>query len=215
MALVDEERETRAEPTGTSDNRYPAMVLGAVLVVIGGLWLLDVVDVIDLRAAVVLPAALAVVGLALIIGAWDGPHTGLVVVGVLLTGAVLAAAVTPPNAFRGGIGERSFVVTEQADLDARYDVGVGELFLDMGDLTLTESADVDVTVGAGDMRVVVPDDVAVSVGASVGAGQIDLFGTEREGLSVSESYVSDGFDDAEVRLVLDLDVAAGSIEVTR
>ena len=51
--------------------------------------------------------------------------------GAFLTVAVIAAAVAPPNAFVGGIGERSYVVTEADQLAPRYDVGVGDLRLDL------------------------------------------------------------------------------------
>jgi len=93
---------------------YGAIVIGALLVVVGGLWLLDIAGVIALEAAIVLPAVLAVIGLGLIFGAWNGPHPGLVVAGVFVTIAVLAVAAAPPDAFHGGIGERSIIVTDKA-----------------------------------------------------------------------------------------------------
>ena len=202
-------------PTRLGSPTYGAAVLGVILVLAGGLWFLDILDVVDLRAAIVLPAALAVVGAALVAGAWDGPHSGLVVAGVILTGAVVAAAVAPANAFRGGIGERTFVVTQADDLAPRYDVGVGDLVLDLSGLSLDRVAEVDATVGAGELRVILPEDLAVDIDASAGAGEVRLLGEQQDGLSVADTYTSDGFDGASVRLTLDLDVAAGNIEVTR
>ena len=46
-------------------------------------------------------------------------------------------------------------------------------------------------------------------------GQVDLFGEVNDGLSVTNTYTSDGFESATVTLTLDLDVAAGNIEVDR
>jgi len=191
------------------------VVTGALLVVVGGLWLLDATDVVDLRVAIVLPAVLAVIGLALIVGAFDGPHPGLAVAGVFVSLAVLAVAAAPPDAFHGGIGERTIRVTDQADLLARYDVGLGELRIDLSELDLTESAEMEATVGAGDLTITLPPDLAVDINASAGAGQVDLFGEVNEGLSVTNTYTSDGFESATVTLTLDLDVAAGNIEVDR
>jgi hypothetical protein len=191
------------------------VVTGALLVVVGGLWLLDATDVVDLRVAIVLPGVLAVIGLALIVGAFDGPHPGLVVAGVFVSLAVLAVAAAPPDAFHGGIGERSIRVTDQADLAARYDVGLGELSLDLSDLDMTESAEIEATVGAGELTIMLPQDLAVDISASAGAGQVDLFGEVNEGLSVTDTYTSHGFESATVTLTLDLDVAAGNIEVDR
>jgi hypothetical protein len=184
-----------------------------LLIVAGGLWMLDALDVVELRVAIVLPTILAVVGIALIIGAFDGPHTGLVVAGVFLSLAVIAVAAAPENAFHGGIGERTIRVTDETLLAPRYDVGLGELTLNLSQLTLTESTEVAATVGAGEIRVLLPSDIPVSIEASAGAGQIDLLGQTADGISVSKTYVSDEFETAEVTLTLDLDVAAGNIEV--
>jgi hypothetical protein len=206
-----------SQPTSEQETRprrpYGAMVAGALLVVVGLLWLLDATNVIELRAAIVLPSILAVIGLALIFGAFDGPHTGLVVAGVFVTIAVIAAAVAPPNAFHGGIGQRSIHVTEEANLAPAYDVGVGELNLDLSDLELTEPAEVDITVGAGDVTLTLPPDVAVDVSASAGAGRVDLLGQTSDGLSVHRTYTSEDFETAIVTLTVDIDVAAGNIEV--
>ena len=68
------ERPETTQAPAPQRGRYGAIVTGALLMVVGGLWLLDVTDVIDLEAAMVLPVALGVIGLALIIGSFDGPH---------------------------------------------------------------------------------------------------------------------------------------------
>lgn len=205
---------TEAVP-GSKHRPYGAIVTGALLIVVGGLWLLDAVDLIELRAALVLPAALAVIGIALIIAAFDGPHTGLVIAGVFVALAAVAFAAAPENAFHGGIGQRNIIVTDQSTLAPRYDVGLGELRLDLSDLEMTESAEVAATIGAGDMTILLPADVPVTIQASAGAGRIDLLGETSEGISVSRSYTSDDFEVAAVTLTLDLDVAAGNIEVDR
>ncbi|HLF59925.1 MAG TPA: LiaF domain-containing protein [Acidimicrobiia bacterium] len=204
-------------PTGLSpkSRHFGAVVTGSLLMIVGGLWLLDVLDVIELEAAIVLPAVLIAIGLALTIGAFSGPHAGLVVAGVFVTIAVLAAAATPPDAFNGGIGERTVAVTNEANLAPQYNVGLGELRLDLSDLNMTEPADVAATVGAGDLIVFLPPDLPVTIDASAGAGEIDLLGEVESGISVSRSYTSDGFDSAAVTLTLELDVAAGNIKVER
>lgn len=211
--------EADTSPTPTPPPRRPdgfgPIVLGGVLVLVGGLWLLDAVEVIDVRAAVVLPAVLAVVGVALIVGSFDGPHSGLVTLGVFLTVAVVMAAVFPANPFGGGLGQRVYRVSDAADLESGYGVGLGELELDLGDLALSEPAHVDVTVGAGEMRVVLPAGGEVRVDASAGAGEIDLLGETADGVSVSRTYTSSGYDDSGSALTLDLNVGAGEIEVTR
>lgn len=209
--------ETR-EPVVTKPEpprRFGSLVLGAILVGVGALWFLDALDVISIRAGVVLPAMLAVVGLALVVGSFDGEHSGLVVFGVFLTVAVVISAVAPVDAFRGGVGERQFRAESAADLAPDYRVGVGDLTLDFTDLELTESATVRASVGAGTLRVDLPEGLAVRIEARTGAGEVELFGEKTEGLSASRSYESPGFDPAQPGLTLDLDVGAGEIEVDR
>src|SRR5690606_7865393 len=94
-------------PPGRIRLDYTTWVVGTFLVLVGLLWLLDVTGVSTLRLAVLLPVLLALVGLALVLGAWNGSHGGLVVVGVLLTLTVLTMALTPVDAFRGGVGKRT------------------------------------------------------------------------------------------------------------
>lgn len=208
-------------PTPTEPGRAPkpaqpygTVIAGAVLLVLGVLWLLDATGVLDVRLAVVLPAVLAAVGVALTIGSFTGPHPGLITFGVFLTIATLVVALAPAG-FQGGIGERNIRVTQQTELEARYEVGLGKLDLDMGDLVMTQSAEVRVSVGAGEIRIILPDDVAVRVETSVGAGEIDLLGERADGLSPGLTHTSPGFDSASVTLTIDVNVGAGKIEVRR
>lgn len=204
-----------APPTKPSSRTYGPVVAGLLLVAVGLLWFLDVLDVIELRFALVVPAVLAVIGLALIIGAFDGPHTGLVIAGVFVTIATLALAVVPDGVFSGGVGERNIVVADQSELKERYDLGLGEMNLDLSDLDLTSSASIAASVGAGQLRITLPPDIPVAIEARVGAGEIDLLGEGADGISVDLDHKSDGFDTAPITLTLDLSVATGEIKVER
>ena len=207
--------ETMSRRVGPQGRPYGSLVAGAILIVLGVLWLLDVSDVLELRLNIVLPAILIVIGLALVVGARNGPHSGLVVWGLLISLVVVASATIPLTAFSGGVGERDILVTDQARLESTYSVGVGDLRLDLSDLTLTESAVVEVSVGAGELTVALPADVPVDIEASTGAGEIILLGDTRDGIGVRHSYRSEGFATAPVTLSLDLRTAAGKIEVSR
>jgi hypothetical protein len=158
---------------------------------------------------------LIIFGLALIIGATDGPHSGLVVAGLFLAFAVVIAAVVPATSFAGGVGQRLFRVTQQTSLSSNYEVGFGDLRLDLRDLEMVESAEVAVSAGAGQITVLLPESVPVDITASSGAGQVNLLGETSEGLAVSREYTSESYDIADIRLTLVIDVTAGAIEVTR
>ena len=92
--------------------------------------------------------------------------------------------------------ENAPYVTDEADLATTDDVGVGGLRLDLSELTMTESAAVDVTIGAGDMTVALPPEVPVDVSASVGAGQT-TFSVRSARASRQSTYTSEGDEAAD------------------
>lgn len=193
---------------------YGHTVAGLVLVVLGAVWLADVADVVQLRASLLLPGLLTVVGVALVVGSLTGPHPGLLTVGVLLALATIFSALSPPEAFRGGIGQRTWTVSDVAELKPSYEVGLGDLTLDLSALTIEGDRSVQVSVGAGNLVVRVPAGVPVRVEASVGAGDISLFGEKANGLSVERTINREGPATAPGQLRLDLEVGAGEIEVS-
>lgn len=201
-------------PGGVASS-WGATTVGLVLVLLGAAWLLDLGGVIELRAALVLPALLTLVGVALIVGSLRRPHPGLIAFGTILTLLVAVAAVAPPEAVRGGLGERHHAVTQASELDDQYEVGIGDLVLDLSDLELTDARDVRVTVGAGNLDVELPADLAVDIKAKSGAGEIILFDDKAEGVGLDKEHRDDGYTADGPGLALTLEIGAGSIEVTR
>jgi hypothetical protein len=207
--------EPRDLPPQPKRSRFGSYLGGAVLVLLGGLWALELAGTIDIRLAVVLPSLLIIFGLALILGATDGPHSGLVVAGLFLAIAVVIAAAVPATSLAGGVGDRLFRVTQQTSLSSSYEVGFGDLRLDLRDLEMVESAEVTVSAGAGQITVLLPESVPVDIAASSGAGQVNLLGETSEGLAIHREYTSESFDTADIKLTLVIDVTAGAIEVTK
>ena len=199
----------------TTTSSWSATTVGLVLVLLGAAWLLDLGGVIELRAALVLPALLTLVGVALIVGSLRRPHPGLIAFGTILTLLVAIAAVAPTEAVRGGLGERHHAVTQMSELDDQYEVGIGDLVLDLSELELTEAREIRVTVGAGNLDVVLPGDLAVDIQAKSGAGEIILLDDKVEGVGLEKDYRDDGYTDSGSGLALTLEIGAGSIEVTR
>lgn len=198
-----------------SSDGFGQVAVGVLLLVLGSIWLADTVDLIRLRAAIVLPGLLAATGLAIMIASVRGPHPGLMTLGVFLTVATVFASLAPPEAIRGGIGQRRHHVESQTELDSRYELGLGDMTLDLGGLELIEDEQVSVTMGAGDLLVILPPDLAVDIEASAAAGELILLGDQVDGVSLEQSFRSDGLDEAPVRLELELEIGAGRIEVTQ
>lgn len=203
--IIDEGRASNFPTYGT-------IVTGIVLVILGTVWLLDAADLVSVRLTMVVPIALAVVGLALIVGSFRGQHPGLVTLGVFLTIATLLISFVPAG-FRGGIGDREIIVTQESQLEERYDLALGKLTLDLAGLEMTESATIAMSVGAGEIQVRVPSGVPFRVEASVGAGEVLVRDEASGGIMPTHNYSSPGFDTAPITLTINLNVGAGKVEV--
>jgi phage shock protein PspC (stress-responsive transcriptional regulator) len=124
------------------------------------------------------------------------------------------AAVTLES-FRGTgplFGSREIVVTDPADLSGDYSADIGNLTLDLSDLSLETARTVDVSVDAGEIVVYVPDDLSVAVTATVGAGDVILPDVDRSGFDLEETWTT-GEDDPLLELDLAVDTGQITVEV--
>jgi hypothetical protein len=189
-------------------------VLSAILIAVGVFWLLDAAGVIQVSWGAILPAALIVVGLALIAGARTGRHGGLIALGVVLT-VLLALASSLNVPLAAGVGDRTYTPGSTRDLPSRYRLAFGTLKVDLRGMQVSEPVvEVQAQVGFGELVVRVPNGIALEVHGRVTGGQFVVLGEERNGLNVDDTVrVAD--PGAGSRLVLDLSAGFGSIEVER
>ena len=188
------------------------IVLGVVLLLVGLLWLLDAVGAVGLRWGVVLPAALTVVGVALLATARRGAHGGLVAAGIVLSVLVLSASLVPVTTTVAGVGERDVQPSSAAEAEAGYELGMGSVTVDLtGTDGLRDGLTVPVRVGIGEVVVVLPEGVGAQVEANVGIGEVEILDRSQGGFGVSVSEEIDG----EPRLRLELDAGIGRVEVRR
>ena len=94
-------------------------------------------------------------------------------------------------------------------------LAVGQLTVDLRDLGLSEGATttVQARVGIGRLAVQVPEGVALEVDGRSGLGQVQALGRNEQGGAVRLRARSDDWSGASRRLVLDLRVGLGQIEV--
>ena len=198
---------------------------GLALVTVGTLWILHLAGAITITFAQGLAAALLVVGLGLLVGTVLGRGRGLIWVGVILLPLVLVAQIPGPNwvglATSGdgdGIaaGEVSVAPVSFDDLRSSYEVGAGSIRIDLTRLPFDgDRVDLEVSVGAGEIRVIVPDDVDVRATGRAGIGQVRVLDRSAGGLGVGDVEVELDIADAVGEVRLELQAGLGEIRVER
>jgi phage shock protein PspC (stress-responsive transcriptional regulator) len=132
-------------------------------------------------------------------------------VALLLVGAAIVAATFDVR-LGNGIGDRSYVVAGTQDLRSSYELGIGQMTVDMRDVRFTSrETHVRARVDIGSLRVIVPRDVALKVRGDAQLGEVQVLGASDDGRHARTSIVQAG---AHV-LVLDAHVGVGQVRVTR
>lgn len=192
------------------------ITLGLALLVAGALWLSGPAGVADVRAEAILGAALLVVAAGLLVGSLWGRGRLLILAGVplslVLVVALLVPVALPAVPLAGTVGQGQVVVEDAADLQADYEHVAGELRLDLRSLELDEDATTRLAVGAGEVEVLLPEDLPVEVDAAATVGQLSVLGMHRAGVG-PRVEVADG--QGEATLFLEIRVGAGELLVTR
>lgn len=193
----------------------PQIVGGGVLILIGLLWLLERLALIDISVTAVFGLATMVTGISLMLLARDGAHGGLVVLGTILALITLITATAPFEGFQGGIGDRTIELTTVDDMAADYNLAMGRLTIDLRQVEdLRAGTTLDASVGMGDLIVRIPEGTEISVNARVGAGELEILDRASDGIGINETYRSPGLSEGEESLVLDLEMFTGHVEVT-
>jgi phage shock protein PspC (stress-responsive transcriptional regulator) len=152
-------------------------------------------------------------GVMLAVGAFLRPVRWLVAPALALAlplALVSAAGIEVDNS----IGEREYEPGSAAEIRDRYELGMGDLVVDLRDAGLTAGDQtIDLEVGIGRALLVVPEDVCVASEATVGAGAVDVFDQTNAGIDIDWEETQD--TRAEVpRVLLDAEVGLGAVQVT-
>ncbi len=160
----------------------------------------------------VVAIAVIAAGVAILVGAFVRPVRWLVLPAVALAlsaGAVSAAGID----LDGGVGERDYRPASVADMRDTYELGMGELVVDLRQTDLP-AGDVPVSIdlGIGEARVIVPDGVCVATDAEVGIGEARTFELHNDGVDVDMEDLPDA-SPATTRLLVKADVGVGSLRI--
>jgi phage shock protein PspC (stress-responsive transcriptional regulator) len=176
---------------------------------------IGVLGIADLAGAEVADSAypalvVAICGVMLLVGAFIGRAGGLIIIG--LVAAVAMAGATASTRWDDRVVRMPATAT---DVQSRYEIGAGELILDLtdvDDLANLDGRTVEIRAGVGSVVVILPEGVDVDVAANVGLGDADIFGDQQDGGGVDMTGSYDGGIGVP-DLDLDIEVGLGEVDV--
>jgi hypothetical protein len=193
------------------------LVLGILLVLLGAGWFADAVGLVEVRWTMILPAALLVIGVALLATAARGGSGGLIGAGVVITVLVLVTSFVsiPLGGRLSGVGDVVHRPTGVEDFESGYGLAVGSLEIDLRETALPPGpVTLEAGVAVGQLLVRLPEGATVEVSARAGMGEVVVDGRSNSGVGVTERRLVDG-GEPEAVLVLELSAGMGRVEVRR
>ncbi|MDQ4118766.1 MAG: LiaF-related protein, partial [Actinomycetota bacterium] len=211
------------QPAPARHSRLTVVTLGLALLAGGGAGAATLAAPGVVAPVMVPAAALAVVGVGLVVGAFRHAGRWLLPFALVLAVATWLVAALPWADLRGGVGTIADAPTTAGAVAPEYRRGVGDVALDFSGLDLrtppgTPQATVRTTarVGVGSIAVTVPRDVDVVVRGTSGLGDVTVAGQSRSGSSAELTVVDYGPDGpGGGRIELDAHAALGSVTVGR
>ena len=151
-------------------------------------------------------------GLGLIAGAF-GPGRRWLLIPALVLAVPAAVGQAADLRVEGGVGEREYRPLTDADLPAVYELGAGDMTIDMTDYDFPSGrTGIRIDMGIGEVRVIVPEDVCLSWRTDVGAGEVEVFDRENGGVEFDWAQSARGEGDSP-ELFVDADIDFGAIEI--
>ena len=157
--------------------------------------------------------ALTVVAGGLLVGAFVGRARWLIFVGIFMLPILLVTSLWS-TIFNWTAGDYTYSPANVSEVDSVYELGAGQLTIDLTGLSAAELAEVGTikaSLGAGEMKIFVPVGVGVLLDASVGLGDIDVPGPDQEGIGPS---MSRQFGPSPIVLFIDAEVGVGLVNLT-
>jgi phage shock protein PspC (stress-responsive transcriptional regulator) len=188
------------------------IALTLLLIVVAALGFVAVAFGAALGGGAVIAGLVIALGGALVISSFLGGRRWLVLPALVIAiplGFVAAAGLD----VNGGVGDRDYQPTTVAELEDGYQLGIGQMNLDLTQVDLPPGrTPLKLDMGIGSVRMLVPDDVCVASDVRVGAGYARVLDRDNGGLDVD--WRQSPIEDAGVkRLVVHGDVGIGELQV--
>jgi phage shock protein PspC (stress-responsive transcriptional regulator) len=213
LALLGAALWRAAEDRGGDGNRtVRRAILGVVLLCVAAVGFVAVALGAAVGGGAVIAGLVIAVGVALAASAFTGGARWLVLPALILAIPLGFAAAAGIDA-DGGMGERDYRPTTLGELRDGYELGVGELRLDLRGVDLPAGrTPLKLDMGIGSVRVLVPDDVCVASDVRVGAGYARILDRDSAGIDV-DWRMSPPDEAAAKRLVIAGEVGVGELQV--
>ncbi|MCW3817996.1 PspC domain-containing protein [Micromonospora sp. DR5-3] len=196
-----------------------AVTFSLIFLALGVVTLLDLLDVFTVGAAGYFAAALATIGLGLLVGTWFGRARWLIALGLVTAAALGIATVADSyDRIRGIDGNVTWAPADYRDLAVRYQNNFGDAVLDLRAVDFDKKdTQITVDINFGKATVVVPPNVDVTTVTDVNAGDATVFGRRTSAVNGRQGETTDlgpdGRGGGTLRLLIH--VNAGDLEVTR
>ncbi|WP_051046244.1 PspC domain-containing protein [Nocardia asiatica] len=198
-------RPVVAPPRKRPRSRLTPVVLGLAILAAAGAGAAAASGVEWMTPGRIAAAALAVIGLGLVLGAFLRRGYGLLVLTAPLAGFVLLASAVGPVEFdQAAMGDRNWAPASVAELASDYRLTMGSGTLDLRSVKLTENRTVNVDVRMGEARILLPADMTVRTHCTATMAE-----------ALCENGISGPNTPGAPVLDLDVDVRAGNVEVRR
>src|SRR5687767_2102809 len=168
---------------GTHAGRVAARIaIGIVLVALAVGGLVAAAAGSALGGGIVVAGLVVACGVGLVGGAFRGGARWLIVPALVLALPLGAVAATDLDV-RGTWGERTFRPGTVAELERGYEMGLGEMRVDVRDVDFPPGrTELPLEIGMGEIQVLVPDDLCVTTEADIGMGAFDVGDGEQGGI---------------------------------
>ena len=196
-------------------SRLGVLTAGSAMIVVSVAVLLDGLGAITLDVGRFPALALVVLGAGLLVSAWWGRARGTIVLGILILPVALVLSLIH-FPFGGDIASRTLYPRRSDPFPASQRLLAGELFVDLTRADMAGSSrTLEIGMGAGSVRLLVPRDVTVHLFAEVGLGALTVLGQpDRLGVDLRRDLTLPGKPGGGV-LFLRVDQGIGSLDLYR
>jgi phage shock protein PspC (stress-responsive transcriptional regulator) len=159
--------------------------LGILLLVVSGVGFVAVAIGAAAGGGAVFAGLVIAIGAALAVSAFVGGGARWLVIPALVIAIPLGFVAASGIDVKGGVGDRDYRPTSLAEVKHGYKLGAGQLRVDLRTVDLPAGrTPLNLKLGVGSVRVLVPEDVCVDSHVRVAAGYARVLGRDSAGVDV-------------------------------